>query len=110
MSLLVLELPSLNNWEYEVELDGTVYLLRGLLMQPPNVAPYYVLDVLLPDGTPIELGMKLNFGYRMVFRGGNEDAPQGTLYLQPLGTIAGDVPTLEELKDKAVLVYDEAIS
>ncbi len=71
MSIVTLELPSLDSWEYEVELDGTVYLLRGLLLKPPSVEPYYVLDVLLPDGTPIELGMKLNFGYRMAFRGGN---------------------------------------
>lgn len=110
MSIITLELPRLDSWEYEVELDGTVYLLRGLLLKPPNVEPYYVLDLMLPDKTPIELGMKLNFGYRMAFRGGNEDAPQGTLFLQPLGTIAGDTPTLQELIDKAVLCYDEAIS
>ena len=110
MSLLVLELPSLSNWEYEVELDGTIYLLRGILISPPNVEPYYVLDVLLPDETPIELGMKLNFGYRMAFRGADANAPKGTLYLQRIGTIAGDVPTVDELKDKAVLLYDEAVS
>jgi hypothetical protein len=110
MSIVTLELPSLDSWEYEVELDGTVYLLRGLLLKPPSVEPYYVLDVLLPDGTPIELGMKLNFGYRMAFRGGNANAPLGTLFLQPLGTIAGDTPTSQELIDKAILCYDEAIS
>ncbi len=110
MSLITLELPSLDSWEYEVELDGTVYLLRGLLLKPPDIEPYYVLDLMLPDKTPIELGMKLNFGYRMAFRGGNEDAPQGTLFLQPIGTIAGDTPTAQELKDKAVLCYDEAVS
>lgn len=110
MSTLTLELPSLENWEYEVELDGTVYLLRGLLIQPPNVTPYYVLDLLLPDGTPIELGMKLNFGYRMAFRGRDANAPQGTLFLTKTADIKGDIPTLDELKDKAVLVYDEAVS
>jgi hypothetical protein len=110
MSLITLELPSLDSWEYEVELDGTVYLLRGLLLKPPDIEPYYVLDLMLPDKTPIELGMKLNFGYRMAFRGGNEDAPQGTLFLQPIGSIAGDTPTTQELKDKAVLCYDEAVS
>jgi hypothetical protein len=46
----------------------------------------------------------------MAFRGGNANAPQGTLFLQPIGSIAGDTPTAQELKDKAVLCYDEAIS
>lgn len=110
MSLLQLELPDLPNWAYEAELDGTVYLLRGLYLQPPGVEPYYVIDLLLADGTPIELGMKLTPGYRMAFRGRYKGGPQGTLFLLKTGNLQGNVPTLAELKDKAVLVYDQAVS
>jgi hypothetical protein len=88
MTLLTLEIPPDSSWAYEVELSGTVYLLRGLLLKPPNVKPYYLIDLLLPDDTPIELGMKLTPGYRMAFRGRNPIAPKGKLFV--LRTTGGE--------------------
>ncbi|CAB5223223.1 hypothetical protein UFOVP380_19 [uncultured Caudovirales phage] len=109
MALLTLELPTEAAWEYEVELDGELYLLRGQSIAPPQKQPYYMLDLLLPDETPIELGMKLTLGARFAWRGQNELAPLGTLFLVATGKLAGDDPTGAELQERVVLVYDEAI-
>jgi hypothetical protein len=110
MALLTLPFPTLDRWQYETTLDDTVYQIRGTKISPPDVAPYFMFDLLTADNEPIELGMKAVLGTRYAFRSATEDAPQGVLFMVSQGAIAGDVPSVEELESgKVLLVYDTAI-
>ena len=110
MSVLTLPFPTLDQWQYEITLDETVYQIRGTKVSPPSVAPYFILDLLTADSEPIELGMKAVLGTRYAFRSATEDVPQGVLFMVSQGAIAGDVPTVEEIESgKVLLVYDTAI-
>jgi hypothetical protein len=108
MALLTLPFPNLDDWVYEIELDGVTYKIQGRVMNPPNVAPYFMLDLLLADDTPVEIGMKAVLGTRYAFRSGT--GVEGVLFFVAQGEIEGDYPTPDDLKSgKVVLCYDEAI-
>jgi hypothetical protein len=110
MALLTLPFPAFDQWQYETTLDETVYQLRGTLISPPSVTPYYIIDLFTSDNEPIELGMKVVLGTRYAFRSATEDNPQGVLFFIAQGAIASDVPTKGELiSGKVLMCYDTAI-
>ncbi len=110
MAIETLPFPDLERWQYETALDETVYIIRGRLVSPPQVTPYYQIDLLTTDNEPIELGMKVVLGTRYVFRGATEDDPLGVLFFLAQGTMDSDVPTREDLASgKVIMCYDTAI-
>jgi hypothetical protein len=108
MALLTLPFPNLDDWAYEIELDDVAYKIQGRVMSPPNIAPYFTIDLLLADETPIEIGMKVTLGTRYAFRNGK--GVEGVLFFVAQGQIEGDYPSPDDLKSgKVVMCYDEAV-
>jgi hypothetical protein len=108
MALLTLPFPNLDRWEYEIELDDVAYKIQGRVMSPPNVSPYFMIDLLLADDTPVEIGMRATLGTRYAFRG--VKSIEGVLFFVAQGAIEGDYPSPDDLKSgKVVMCYDEAV-
>ena len=68
------------------------------------------MDVIASDGSPVELGMRLVGGTRFAWRRVRGNEPLGELKLySPNGLPLPDLPTIEDLQQRRVLVvYDDA--